>query len=325
MSVVIHAQHIPSTLWVSAAERLVASPGEKIAAKRLVANAQAHNIDLNNLWGVLGTTKSGNQMVRQVCLGVIGAGKTVMLFISSPRPIPMLGTTETQVQEISAAIRAALDELPTLAPGQVALAQILLETKMHWGAQACENAGMTFVGRLEYLRRPLTPADSSLHTPEWPAGIRVRPVIDPMDFSADGDGTKLAAALDASYVDTLDCPELCGIRSTRDVIDSHQSAGAFDPNHWYLIEHDHAPVGCCLLTLNPQLHSVELVYIGIGPTVRGHGLARMVLSHAIKNIACEGMTEMTCAVDTRNTPALRIYEAMGFQAFDARLGYIARV
>ena len=325
MPVVIRAHHIPSVLWVSAAERLVAPPGEKAAAKRLVANAKAHNIDLNHLWGVIGTTSAGQPMVRQVCLAVIGAGKTAMLFLSSPRPNPALGTTETQIAEIRASISIALDQLRIVAPGRVTLAQTLLETNQTWGAEACEEAGMTFVGRLEYLRRPLTPADARIPDPEWPANITVRPITDPMDFSPTGDGTKLAAALDASYIDTLDCPELCGKRSTHDVIESHQSAGVFDPNHWYIIEQDHAPVGCCLLTPSPDFHAIELVYIGLGPTARGLGLGRMVLRHAIKNISVLGATELTCAVDTRNTPALRIYESMGFTTFDARVGYIAGV
>ncbi|MCA9303051.1 MAG: GNAT family N-acetyltransferase [Phycisphaerales bacterium] len=325
MPTVIQAHHIPSTLWLSAAERLVNSPGERAAAKRLVANAKAHNIDLNHLWGVLGRTPTGDPMVRQVCLAVIGSGKTAMLFLSSPRPNPVLGTSETQIREIGAAIREALDQLRVVAPGRVTLAQTLLETKQTWGAEACESAGMTFVGRLEYLKRPLTPADAEIPAQEWPESIRVRSIGDPMDFSASGDGTQLAAALDASYIDTLDCPELCGKRSTRDVIESHQSAGVFDPNHWYLIEQDHAPVGCCLLSPSPELQTIELVYIGLGPTARGLGLGRMLLNHAIRNARSLGASELSCAVDTRNTPALRIYESMGFTAFDARLGYIASV
>lgn len=324
MSLMTQAQQIPSELWLSAAERLVAAPGEKAAARRLLANAKDHNIDLNHLWGVIGTAPDGKQIVRQVCLGVIGAGKTAMLFLSSPRTIPTLGNTDTQVQEIAEAIRAALEGLPSVAHGRVALAQTLLETEKLWGAEACERAGMTFVGRLEYLRRKSTQLDARTPTtPDWPNGISVRTINDPMDFSSNGDGTKLAKALESSYIDTLDCPELCGLRSTHDVIESHQSAGVFDPNHWYLIEQQGAPVGCCLFTFTPEFNSAELVYIGLAPSARGLGLGRIVLDNAVSNLRVAGVDEITCAVDTRNTPALRIYESMGFRAFDARLGYIA--
>lgn len=323
MSVMTNAQQIPSELWLSAAERLVAAPGEKAAAKRLIANAKDHNIDLNHLWGVIDTAPHSKRLVRQVCLAVIGSGKTAMLFLSAPRSIPKLGSTDTQVQEIAESIRAALDGLPEVAPGRATLAQTLLETEKLWGAEACERAGMTFVGRLEYLRRKSTQADAESPTLDYLDGISISTISDPMDFSPSGDGSRLAEALEASYIDTLDCPELCGLRSTSDVIESHQSAGVFDPNHWYLIEQQGAPVGCCLFTFTPEYKSAELVYVGLAPSVRGLGLGKLVLSNAMRELRASGVEEITCAVDTRNTPALRIYESMDFRAFDARLGYIA--
>ncbi|MBL4590650.1 MAG: GNAT family N-acetyltransferase [Phycisphaerales bacterium] len=326
---VIHAQHIPKELWLSAAERLVSSPGEKEAAKRLVANAQGHKINLNLLRGALGTTPNGTPFVRQTCLAVIGSGKTAMLFMSAPKAAPKdtnrFGDDETQRLEIAAALRAALDQLPALAPGQVTLAQTLLEPAHRWASKVCLQAGMIFVGRLEYLRRELLASDVQLPVSAWPNDVTVRPIGDVLDFSADGDGTKLAAALDASYEDTLDCPELCGMRSTQNVIESHRAADAFDPNHWYLVEHHHAPVGCCLLTHTPDHESVELVYIGLGRSVRGLGLGRNLLTHAIVNLGVHNAKELTCAVDTRNIPALNVYSEMGFSSFDARLGYIAQV
>ncbi len=325
MSQVIQAQHIPSELRLSAAQRLVAVPGDKAAAQRLVSNAQAHNIDLNLLWGVIGHTPTGDPFVRQTCLAVLGAGKTAMLFLSAPSSNPTLGNDEIQRLEITAAIQAALDGLATIAPGQVTLAQTLLEPPHRWATEVCVNASMTFVGRLEYLRRPLTAADRELSVAAWPDDITVRPLGDVLDFSPQGEGTKLAAALDASYQDTLDCPELCGMRSTQDVIASHHAAGIHNPNHWYLVEHHHAPVGCCLLTMTPEQTAVELIYIGLGPTVRGLGLGRNLLTHAIANLGTHSAKEITCAVDTRNTPALAVYASMGFTAFDARLGFVARV
>ncbi len=325
MTDVIQAQHIPKELWLSAAERLVTSPGEKAAAKRLLANAKDHKIDLNLLWGAVGANAQGDLVVRQTCLAVVGAGKTAMLFLSAPKGTHEIGSREIQCQEITQALRAAIDGLPEIAPNRVVLAQTLLEPAHKWASRVCEQAGMVFVGRLEYLRRALLHNDAALARQDWPLGITVRSVGDVLDFSAQGDGTKLAKALDASYIDTLDCPELCGVRSTRDVIESHRSAGVFDPHHWYLVEHDHAPVGCCLLTHAPDQESVELVYIGLGPSIRGLGLGRDLLTHAIANLGAHNAKEITCAVDTRNTPALRVYAEMGFLSFDARLGYIVAI
>ena len=65
--------------------------------------------------------------------------------------------------------------------------------------------------------------------PEGFEGVRVEAFRDGEDDEA------LMAALERSYVDTLDCPELCGLREKRDVLDSHRSTGKFDPNLWWLV------------------------------------------------------------------------------------------
>ena len=45
-------------------------------------------------------------------------------------------------------------------------------------------------------------------------------------------GQQVDLALDRSYVDTMDCPELCGMRATADILASHKATGEFDPSLW---------------------------------------------------------------------------------------------
>ena len=110
-----------------------------------------------------------------------------------------------------------------------------------------------------------------------------------------------------------------------DVIESHRATGEFDPTRWHLIFKDEKPAGCCLLSHIPQSNSVELVYLGISPQARGLGLGRSVLSYAIDQLGVLVFNEVTCAVDNRNTPALSIYESLGFKCFDARIGFVAPI
>lgn len=327
------AQQIPHHLWLSAAQRLVSPPGQRDAAKRLIASATDHGIDLNLMWGTLehplkSTTESkpDTNRVRQVVLSVLGSGRTAMLFLSNLGSTKSFGDHQTQIQEITQSIQVALGELGRIVPDAVSLAQTLIEPKHTWAHQACMDAGMISVGRLDYMRKRLNKDDLTPRAePVWPDGIVVRPVrtLDPQD--PESDYNLLINALKGSYIDTLDCPELCGLRTMDDVVESHRATGAFDPSRWHLIFKDDQPAGCCLLSHFPQSHSVELVYLGIAPQARGFGLGASVLSHAIHRLGPIGVTEITCAVDNRNHPAIRIYEKLGFVCFDARIGFVAPI
>ena len=311
------AAPVPAALRVSAAERLVSAPDRTKAAQHLVANAASHGINLDLLWGVIGQGEGG-PFVRQVVLGVPSAGKTGMLFLSQPRAERRFGPSRTQTDELASCLRAAVSQLPIASPKPVGITQALIEPEHVWADAACRQAGMTWVGRLSFLRRRWSPQGipkAFIPILDWPGHVTVETVGDPLDFSPSGAGTALAVALDGTYEETQDCPELCGLRPTRDVIASHMATGAFDPKRWWLLRVDGAPEGCCLLNHCPASASVELVYIGLSPRARGMGLGRRLLTHALAHIDAENVREVTCAVDTRNTPALRLYHDMGFRAF----------
>ena len=160
-----HVLQIPHTLRLSAAERLVQAPGRRQAAKRLVASATGHGIDLNLMWGVSDVPLDCDSQpveakkpikIRQVTLAVLGSGRTAMMFLSSPEKAAWLGTHETQIAEISCSLRAALTGLRAYSPDQVTLAQTLIEPEHTWAHQACTDAGMISVGQLDYMRKPIT-------------------------------------------------------------------------------------------------------------------------------------------------------------------------
>jgi len=65
----------------------------------------------------------------------------------------------------------------------------------------------------------------------------------------------------------------------------------------------------------------ELVYLGVVPEMRGHGIGRALLRRAIRETAEMGLTQISLAVDAGNTPALRLYRDAGFEETHRRLAY----
>ena len=87
----------------------------------------------------------------------------------------------------------------------------------------------------------------------------------------------LGSILDASYEETLDCPGLCGLRRTQDIILGHKSSGRHDPDGWLLAKIDGVFAGAILLNHSREHNDIELVYLGLAPPVRGRGLGRLLL------------------------------------------------
>ncbi|MDQ7014609.1 MAG: GNAT family N-acetyltransferase [Planctomycetota bacterium] len=264
--------------------------------------------------------------VRQVCLPVVGAGRTVMLFVSGG----VGGGPPEASAERAAAIREGV-RLATEAYGERAhLAQALAQPRERWAAASFEAAGLERLTILSYLARTLQPRDAEgslapgnpVKAPEkaaWPGAITVHA----MDGSA-SDEARLRQALDASYEDTMDCPELAGLRTIEDIVAAHRDVGEFDPALWWIIERDSTPLGCLLLNRCPAQTCVELVYIGVAPALRGLGLGRLLLRRAITAASPHGR-ELRCAVDERNTPARHMYTALGFRETERRVAYVALV
>jgi len=118
-----------------------------------------------------------------------------------------------------------------------------------------------------------------------------------------------------TYHDSLDCPELENLRDMEDVVQSHKAAGAFDPRWWKLMSHNGEPCGVLLLSLLPDSNSMELVYMGLTPAVRGKGLGQLLLHEATECSRQSGVSCLMLAVDCRNHFARKLYEQFDFTEF----------
>lgn len=285
--------------------------------------APTFGIDLSLLAAAVAPERDQDR-VRQVCLPVIGAGRTVMLFVSGG----VGGGPPEASRDRAIAIREAVRLARNGYGAKAHLIQALAQPRERWAAASFEKAGLKRLTDLYYLAKSLQIREAAgevvagspiqpLGEAFWPAGISVRA----MDTSPEAE-RDLRVALEASYEDTLDCPELAGMRTLDDIIAAHRDVGVFDPALWWLVEREGSLAGCVLLNRCPAQSCVELVYVGISPLVRGLGLGRVLLQRAIAASSPHGR-ELRCAVDARNAPARKLYSSLGFRETERRVAYVA--
>lgn len=126
-------------------------------------------------------------------------------------------------------------------------------------------------------------------------------------------------AIEASYVDSLDCPGLEGLRNIDDVLAGHMSSGLFRPGLWQVLLLDGVPAGVILLNEAEPAQSLEVVYMGVGGDYRGRGLGRVLIQRAIALAQQHGFRSITLAVDAGNPYAHRLYEGAGFAETNRRI------
>jgi mycothiol synthase len=129
-------------------------------------------------------------------------------------------------------------------------------------------------------------------------------------------------ALARSYDGTFDCPELNGIRTVDEILAGYRAGGVFRPDLWWLVRADDRSGGVVILTEVPEGPTWDLSYVGIVPEARRRGLARAATCRALCAARDAGAAELVLAVDSRNTPALGLYHALGFVKSDVRDVYL---
>ncbi len=130
---------------------------------------------------------------------------------------------------------------------------------------------------------------------------------------------RLTAVVEATYQGTLDCPALNGVRTADEVLAGYESACGKDMSWWRIVCFEGSDVGCLLVASYGAGEACELTYMGLVPEYRGQGLGRQLVQHALWVARQAGASRMVAAVDLANVPALSVYLAAGFCAWDSRL------
>lgn len=128
----------------------------------------------------------------------------------------------------------------------------------------------------------------------------------------------------ATYQDSLDCPELTGLRPIDDILTAHQASGRFDPRLWEVAHIDGQPAGCILLARLRHGAMLEIVYMGVVPAWRRRRVGGLLLRRALEHCRSVGARQLTVVVDSRNQPAKRLYARFGFVRVARREAYLYR-
>ncbi|MDX1564473.1 MAG: GNAT family N-acetyltransferase [Phycisphaeraceae bacterium] len=195
---------------------------------------------------------------------------------------------------------------------QIQMVQMLADPSQKRVREALVRAGFWRLARLCYLQAAIG------HKPQkdlMPEGSRC------LSYREDRRELFLEALSD-SYQGTMDCPKLHGLRSTEQALQAHRSTGPFDPKFWNVLQIGGRTAGVILLNPIRSVHAMELVYLGLGPRYRGHGLGGRLLRYGLQQAAAAGHHTMVLAVDEANTPAVRLYKQMGFSRTDIKDAFV---
>ncbi len=168
-------------------------------------------------------------------------------------------------------------------------------------------AGYEQIATLQYLSLKIEQADSWAR--ELPTGFawEIFNVHDPSQCE------RMQAVVQSSFEATLDCPQLSGFRSPRQIFSGYQSAPGFDPSAWLILTHLSKDIGCLLTTRHQDAGVLELTYMGLIPQHRGKGVGALLVRQAIQLAMQWQCQQLILAVDRENSPANRAYRDVGMQ------------
>jgi ribosomal protein S18 acetylase RimI-like enzyme len=226
--------------------------------------------------------------------------------VMSPQLTPQL--SEVEASDLGPQLLFAIDDL--LREQGILLAQALTLTHSAPATKMFLAAGYRLVGDLLYLAATL---DDARHLQPTPPPYPVELVSHPAS-----DHDRWIPLIDETYLQTLDCPAVDGLRPTRDVLAGYLDIGRPRDDWWFIVRHQGRDVGCLILAdHHPSLHA-ELVYMGLIPEVRGRGWGVYLAQEARRLAAQTPAQQLVLSVDSSNTPALRHYQSAGFRFWEQR-------
>ncbi|MCT2592816.1 mycothiol synthase [Streptomyces sp. N2-109] len=200
------------------------------------------------------------------------------------------------------------------------LGQALLSTSgkrlrvwAHGGHPAAKHLaqllGLTLFRELRQLRRPL--AGLELPEPSLPAGVSVRTFVPGQDDAA---WLALNARAFAHH------PEQ-GTLTQRD-LDDRKAESWFDPAGFFLAVRGERLVGFHWTKVHSAEQLGEVYVLGVSPDEQGSGLGKALTAVGLRHLERDrGLPTAMLYVDADNTPALAVYERLGFRTHETDLMY----
>ena len=288
------------TRRMAAIQKLLGS--DRTRAERFLRFARDTGMSLDHVWCAFDDLGA----IRSTVLASMTPGRTAMLFLSPP------GNREG-VELGAEVIRHVFRGL---AGAGTCLAQALVTPEELLEMQALEEAGLRRIAVLKYMEATLGRRER--RPVELPEGCRTRAY-------REEDEALIGELLARTYVDTLDCPGLVGLRGESDILEGHKHSGIYRPEWWTLLFEGETPIGVCLVNESKTDRTAELVYLGIVPEVRGRGLGRLLLARSLSVIAENAVKKVVLAVDESNAPAYDMYRGAGFNDTIRRHAFVRRL
>ncbi|MFO0937714.1 MAG: GNAT family N-acetyltransferase [Gemmataceae bacterium] len=124
---------------------------------------------------------------------------------------------------------------------------------------------------------------------------------------------EFAELLCETYVGTLDCPELNDVRTPGETLASLRGNSRAEQPHWSFVEVAGHPIGVVMLNPATAPQKWELTYLGLVPSHRFQGFGKALLTVALATARDNRASGMILTTDSRNLPAIRLYESAGFR------------
>jgi mycothiol synthase len=241
-----------------------------------------------------------------VALVVEGPGRTGMLFFSPPGAPGV--DRRVLVRLIGEISRDAIE-------GGVSLVQVLVDPADSLQQEVLLDSGLTLLAELSYMKRDL------MGQPPGPRENRADIVWRNYKQFTE---VELGEVISQTYVDSLDCPPLRGLREMPDVISGHKCSGMFCPEAWWILSLAGArrAAGCILVNDSVKAPIADIIYMGVVPEFRRRGLGSAMLARAAEQACGRNCQGISVAVDARNTRAEMAYEQAGFVESHRRLVYV---
>jgi ribosomal protein S18 acetylase RimI-like enzyme len=291
-SAVISARPVRTSEVVPALRLILSSDGQladESQARELMKYTAQRGINLGDIW----ISETGGRVV-WAALPVISPGRTVLFFGTSA---VLVGADPTPMELGLEAICQHYAQL------KLQMVQVLLDPADEATIAIYGGHKFARIAELIYLQRNVRRTPPPMPLPEE---------FQQLNYS-EKTHSAFAAAVLASYQQSLDCPALNGLRDIEDILAGHKGAGLFDPQDWFLILRNGAPIAVLMLSQTHQADGMELVYLGIAPKARGSGIGNYLMQLALARVYERKLHKLTLAVDSRNEPALKLYHRHGLQ------------
>jgi len=242
------------------------------------------------------------------CLFICQPGRSAFILIS---PVRSNGSSDSHLSSLAS--RTLRFTCQWALREGASLIQVLTEPNDSNRIALCRHSGFRKLTDLIYLLRPADPVPGARG--RLPAGMRW------LTYAPEHNDL-FAQAINRTYEDSQDCPELSELRDIGDVIASHQATGHFQPELWRLLLQDDEPVGVMILSPLRSNDALELTYMGLASSARGKGLGKLMLREIFYQAKQFDNLPITLAVDCRNHVAFRLYTGAGFQVVLRRTAFI---